>query len=345
MKIGISGYGAYVPSFRIKVESIASVWGQDAEAIKRGLGVQEKSVPDMDEDTITISVAAARNAMMRASIPAEKIGALFIGSESHPYAVKPSGTVVAEAVGIVPNILVADFEFACKGGTAGIQCCAGLVSSKEIEYGMAIGADTAQGRPGDALEYTAAAGGAAFIVGSSPLATIDCMFSYTTDTPDFWRREGCDYPVHGSRFTGKPAYFAHIKAATEGLLKKSGSEKSDFDYLIFHMPNAKFPREICKSMGFDVKKLVQSLVVEKIGNTYSGSSLLGLCNVLDVASPGDRILMTSFGSGAGSDSFSMTVTDKIESVRDNAPSTEYYLNKKAYIDYGKYVKLRKKIKL
>ena len=32
-------------------------------------------------------------------------------------------------------------------------------------YVLAIGMDTAQGRPGDALEYTAASGGAAFIIG------------------------------------------------------------------------------------------------------------------------------------------------------------------------------------
>jgi len=210
MNVGIVGYGAYVPRFRIKVEEIAKVWNGNAQAIKEGLFVEEKSVPDGDEDTITISVEAARNALARAGIPGSKIGALYIGSESHPYAVKPSGTVVAEAIGAVPNVMVADFEFACKAGTAAMQVCSALVRAGDIEYGMAIGADTSQGRPGDALEYTASAGGAAFVIGRDPLATIDATCSFTTDTPDFWRREGRDYPSHGARFTGEPAYFTHL---------------------------------------------------------------------------------------------------------------------------------------
>ena len=117
-KVGIVGWGGYVPKFRIKVEEIARVWGKNPEDIKEGLMIKEKSVPDMDEDTITISVEAARNALARAKINPQDIGALYIGSESHPYAVKPSGTVVGEALELGYDLMVADFEFACKAGTA-----------------------------------------------------------------------------------------------------------------------------------------------------------------------------------------------------------------------------------
>ncbi len=344
-KYGITGYGSYVPRLRIKAEEIAKVWGGNAKQISESLLVDEKSVPDHDEDTITISVEAAKNALARAQISPEKIGALFIGSESHPYAVKPSGTVVAEAIGAVPNILVADFEFACKAGTAGIQACYGLVKSGEIEYGMAIGADTSQGMPGDALEYTAAAGGAAFVVGKNPAAVIEGMCSYTTDTPDFWRREGEDFPRHGSRFTGEPAYFKHIVSATENLMKKLGLKASDFDFVAFHTPNGKFPLRAAKILGFEKEKLLPGLVVTKIGNTYSGASPLALCSILDtVAKPGQRILLTSYGSGAGSDAFSLVVTDRLLAVRDLAPKTESYIARKKYITYGEYAKLRKKLK-
>src|SRR3989338_11234706 len=188
--VGIVGYGAYVPRFRIKVEEIAKVWNGNAEAIREGLMVDEKSVPDDDEDTVTISVEAARNALARAGISGKQIGAVYIGSESHPYAVKPSGTIVAEAIGAGQNISVVDMEFACRAGTTAMYICTGLVKAGMMEYGLAIGADTAQGRPGDPLEYTAAGGGAAFVIGKDPLAVIDDIYTYTTDTPDFWRREG-----------------------------------------------------------------------------------------------------------------------------------------------------------
>lgn len=345
MAIGIVGYGSYVPRYRISVDEIARVWAKSAADIKRGLIVEEKSVPGLDEDTITISTEAGRNALLRAGTAPGDIGALYIGSESHPYAVKPSGTVVAEALGLGPGLMVADFEFACKAGTAAMQCCYGLVKAGEIKYGMAIGADTSQGRPGDALEYTAAAGGAAFILGPDPLAVLEGTSSYTTDTPDFWRREGEDYPKHGARFTGKPAYFKHVVSASKGLLQKLSLKPEDFTYVVLHMPNAKFPITAAKALGFKPEQLEPSLVVKRIGNCYSGSSPLGLSAVLDIAKPGDRIFMTSYGSGAGSDSFSFLVTDKILERRDRAPKTEDYIKKKQSIDYGTYVRFRGKLRV
>lgn len=344
-KYGIVGYGAYVPRYRIKVEEIAKVWGSDPRQIKEGLLVEEKSVPGLDEDTVTISVEAGRNALARAHIDRKKIGALFVGSESHPYAVKPSGTIVAEALGIGPNYLTADLQFACKAGTAGMQCCIGLVKSGEMEYGMAIGTDTSQGRPGDALEYTAGAGGAAFVLGPDPLAEVEGMFSFTTDIPDFWRRPGQEFPRHGARFTGEPGYFRHLVSASRGLMEKTGLVAKDFDWAALHMPNGKFPLRAAKMLGIDKEKVLPGLVVTKIGNAYAGSSILGLTQILDtVAKPGDRILLTSFGSGAGGDSFSLIVTDKLLERRDLAPKTQDYINRKTYVSYGEYVKLKKKLK-
>ncbi len=345
MDIGIVGYGAYVPRLRISVEEIAKVWGTNAENFRKGLIVDEKSVPESDEDTVTIGVEAGRNALLRAAINPKKIGALYIGSESHPYVVKPSGTVVAEALGLGTSLMLADFEFACKAGTAAMQCCYGLIKAGEIDYGMAIGADTAQGKPGDALEYTAAAGGAAFVLGKDPLAILEGTCSFTTDTSDFWRRERQDYPMHGARFTGKPAYFRHVLTATKNLMEKLSLNIDDIDYFVFHMPNGKFPTAAAKTLGIPMEKIAPGLVVKRMGNCYSGSSPVGLCATLDIAKPGQRILMTSYGSGAGSDSFSFMVTDRIIERRDMAPKTEYYLKNKKNIDYGTYVKLRGKLRM
>ncbi len=346
MDVGITGYGGYVPRYRIRSRDIAAMWGQDPAVVEKGLGIMEKSVPGLDEDTITISVQAARYALARAEIDPTEIGAIYIGSESHPYAVKPSGTVVAAAIGVGERMTAADYEFACKAGTAGIQTSLGLVASGVIKYGLAIGADTAQGAPGDPLEYSAAAGGAAFIIGrndSSCVARIDHTVSMTTDTPDFWRREGQPYPRHGGRFTGEPAYFKHVVGAARLLMEETGTSPQDFDYVVLHMPNKKFPTRAARTLGFKPEQLAPSLVVERIGNTYSGSSLLGLCSVLDIARPGQTILLTSFGSGAGSDSFHITVEEGVEHKRNLAPTISSLIKRKRYIDYATYVKHRGKL--
>ena len=342
----IVGYGSYLPVYRIKTAEIARVWGEEPERIENGLGIKEKAVGGVDEDAATIAVEAARNAILRAGISGQKIGALYVGSESHPYAVKPTATIVAEAIGATPNLTAADLEFACKAGTAGLQMIMGMVGSGMIEYGMTIGADTAQGRPGDALEYSAGSGGAAFIVGpkKESLAEINETFSYTTDTPDFWRRQSASYPSHGGRFTGAPAYFKHITGATKGLLEKAGTKLEEYDHIVFHQPNAKFPLQAAKKMGVSAEKLKLGLMTPIIGNTYSGAAMIGLANVLDHAKAGERVLVTSFGSGAGSDSFDITVTEKIAERKGKSQTLDDYVKRKKYIDYSTYLKYRGKLK-
>lgn len=343
--IGIVGYGAYVPAYRIKVSSIADQWGGDTNALEKGLLLNEKSVPGQDEDTITISVEAAKNALKRARIEPNKIGAVYIGSESHPYAVKPSGTVLIDALGIGPHVHVADFEFACKAGSEAMFVAYSHVKSGNMDYAMGIGADTSQGAPGDALEYTASAGGAAFLFGrENVVAELLYTHSFTSDTADFWRREYQHYPHHGGRFTGEPAYFKHILGCGRALLKSSGMKPEDFKYAVFHMPNGKFPLKAGKTLGFTNEQMMQGWVVNKMGNTYSGSSPTGLTAILDVAKPGDNIFMVSFGSGAGSDGFIFKATDKLPEVQGLAPTTYSIIDdKKIYLDYGKYVAYRKKI--
>ncbi|MGQ9586010.1 MAG: hydroxymethylglutaryl-CoA synthase [Anaerolineae bacterium] len=340
-KVGIVGYGAYVPRYRLPAEEVARVWRGGEGA----LPLEEKAVPGLDEDTATMSIEAARNALARAGIEARLLRAVWVGSESHPYAVKPTSTIVAQAVGAVPDVQAGDWEFACKAGTEAVQAGIGFVGSGMADYVLCIGMDTAQGRPGDELEYTAAAGGAAFVLGpaEASLAVFEASYSYATDTPDFFRRPYQHYPVHGGRFTGEPAYFRHLLAAAQTIMDELGLTARDLDYAIFHQPNTKFPQQAGKVLGFSREQIAPGLLVPRVGNVYAGSSLLGLTAVLDVARPGQRVLLTSFGSGAGSDAFVLTVTEAIEERRDRAPRTEDYVARRTAIDYGTYVRFRKKL--
>jgi len=336
--VGIIGYGAYVPRYRLPGAEIARVWSGG----RGGSPVKEKAVAGPDEDVITMSIEAARNALARAGITGSDLRAVWIGSESHPYAVKPSGTLVGDAIGAAPNISAADFEFACKAGSEAMTAAIGLVGSGMGDYALAIGMDTAQGRPHDALEFTAASGGAAYIIGpaENALAEIEACYSYVDDTPDFWRRAEQKYPEHGQRFTGEPAYFTHIEEAGGRLMQALGTSAKDYTYAVFHQPNAKFPERVAGILGFSEEQFKTGLLSPVIGNTYAGAALIGLTAVLDIAKPGDRVLMVSFGSGAGSDAFSLRVTDKIEARRDLAPHTQDYIARRTQIDYATYTRYR-----
>jgi len=337
-KVGIVGYGAYVPMYRLPAAEIARVWGRSPKSVP----IKEKAVPGPDEDTVTIGIEAARNALARAGIDPMALRAVWTGSESHPYAVKPSSTIIAEAVGAPAHIQAADMEFACKAGTEAMVMAIALVGSGMGDYALALGVDTAQAKPGDALEYTAAAGGAAFVIGpvEEAVAEIISTYSFVSDTPDFWRRAYQHYPEHGQRFTGQPAYFRHIGQAAKTMMAESGTQPADYAHVVLHQPNLKFPKKMAKSLGFTHEQLETGLLSGVIGNTYAGASPVGLTAILDIAKPGERILMVSYGSGAGSDAIDLVVTDRIVKRRETAPSTQDYITRRIEIDYALYARYR-----
>ncbi|MGD8243582.1 MAG: hydroxymethylglutaryl-CoA synthase [Anaerolineae bacterium] len=335
--VGIVGYGAYVPRYRLPASEVDRVWMEG----EGGTPIREKSVPGPDEDVVTMSVEAARNALARAGdVDPAEIRAVWVGSESHPYAVKPTSTIVAEAIGATPYTQAGDWEFACKAGTEAIQAAIGFVGSKMARYALAIGSDIAQARPSDALEYTAGAGSAATLIGPAEeaLAVFEGSLSYATDIPDFWRRAYQRYPSHGGRFTGQPAYFTHIAGAVEGLMEELGAEPSDYDYVVFHQPNAKFPITMGRELGFMMEQIKDGLLVNEIGNAYAASSPLGLTAVLDVASPGNRVLLASYGSGAGSDAMSFRIGEAILERQRYAPLTRDYIVRRVAVDYATYAR-------
>ncbi len=333
MHAAILSFGRYIPKNRIESKVIAVHWKRGTEQAD-GLGIIEKSVPSSDEDTFTIAWEAAKIALQ--SIDPQSIGALFVGSESHPYAVKPTSGMLVSALGVNHFCHAADLEFACKAGTAAMQVVCAMAENKQIKCGLAIGSDTAQSKPGDALEYSAAAGAAAFVIGlptktQAGICTIERTLSYTTDTPDFWRNAEEKYPSHAGRFTGEPAYFHHVELTAKKILEEAKLSPEDIDHVVLHMPNAKFPLQAAKKLGFTDEQLKLGFIVPRIGNTYSACSPLGLTFVLEQAKKNQKILLVSYGSGAGSDAFLMTM------LKDGTPlpleSSEKELRHLTYAEY------------
>ncbi|MDH5533628.1 MAG: hydroxymethylglutaryl-CoA synthase [Candidatus Pacebacteria bacterium] len=338
---GITSYGVSIPRQIIKISDIEVA--QKKSGVGKSIGVISKTVPARDEDTITLATGAALNALASFKGNPLEISNLFIGSESHPYAVKPSGTVVKSVLGLSEDMALADLQFACKAGTQGMQIGFNYLLSGFSKYSLAIGADTAQSTPGDALEFTAGAGAGAYLLGTqNTVANLLATLSIATDTPDFWRRAGQSYPEHAGRFSGEPAYFYHVTTAAKKIMDQTQLKPEDFAYCVFHTPNGKFPRLAAKKLGFSKEQLEPSLIVEKIGNSYAGSVPLALSAVLDIAKPGEKILVVSYGSGAGSDSFVFETTDLITEFnngRKNKISDQIKLTTE--IGYGEYQEVMK----
>lgn len=339
--VGIVSYGFYVPRYRIKTEEIARVWGKSSDDVKKSLLIEEKAVAGIDEDSLTMAFESASSALSADKIDRSKIKIVLFGSETHPYAVNPASTILAEFLGIEKNYLAFDTEFACKAATGALISAQGLIKSGYSDYALITGSDKGMGKTHDVLEYTAASGSVSLLLGKNDLILEIIDFeSFASDTPDFWRREGIRYPSHGGRFTGKPSYFYHIEESSKCLFKKTGLKPKDFDYGIFHMPNGKFPIQVAKSLGFSFPQIEDSLTVNYLGNSYTASALMGLVAVLEKAKPGNLIFLCSYGSGAGSDSFVLKVTKNIEKKRKEFSKV---IKNKKYVDYPTYLKFMEMI--
>jgi len=335
---GIVGYGVYVSKFRIKEGSI------------------ERSVPFLDEDAITAAVEAGKLALIHSGIDSSLIGKVYVGSESNPYAVNPIASKVAQVLKLgeeekaegVQSIDAVDTEFACKAATSMFKDAAALVyyPKNPMKYAMVIGADNSQaaprGEPGGELDFFVGFGGCAFIFGMEDvIAELEGWYSCSSDTPDFWRRDLEPYPRHGGRFTGEPAYFKHIVKAGSKLMDQLGLKPSDFDYFVCHQPNPGWPIKAARALGFKPEQYMPGLQVSKFGNTYSGASPIGLASVLDEAKAYDRILVVSYGSGAGSDAYSFIVTNQIAEKRERQKFTVKYQAENEFIEYVDYATYRR----
>ena len=339
--IGIVSYGFYVPKYRIKTDEIATVWGKNPEDVKKSLLIEEKAVAGIDEDSLTMAFESSSSALSDVQIDKNKIKVVLFGSETHPYAVNPASTILAEFLGIEQNYLAYDTEFACKAATGAIISAQALIKSGYSDYALITGSDKGMGKTHDVLEYTAASGSVSLLLGKDDLILEILDFeSFSSDTPDFWRREGMRYPSHGGRFTGKPSYFYHIEESSKNLFKKTGLKPEDFAYGVFHMPNGKFPVQVAKSLGFSFLQIKDSLTVNYLGNSYTASALMGLMAVLEKAKAGDLIFLCSYGSGAGSDSFVLRVTKNL--TKRKKEFIKVIKNKK-YIDYPTYLKFMEMI--
>jgi len=335
---GIVGYGVYVSRFRIREGNI------------------ERSVPFVDEDAVTAAVEAGKLALIHSGVDSTLVGKIYVGSESNPYAVKPIASKVAQVLklgeeeGDMQGVDAVDTEFACKAASSMFKDAVSLVNYERagVKYTMVIGADNSQaaprGCPGGELDLFVGYGGAAFIFGKyDVIAEIEGWYSCTSDTPDFWRRDGEPFPMHGGRFTGDPAYFKHVRKATVKLMEKLNLKASDINYFVTHQPNPQFPVRIAKELGFKDEQYTASLQINKFGNTYSGCSPIGLASILDIAKPDELVLITSYGSGAGSDAYLLRTTSQIVDKRRRqeltvkAQAANPFVK---YVDYPTYRRLK-----
>jgi len=254
MKVGILGYGVYIPRERIESQSILKEREKKnpklddlVSRLTKGLLVKNKAIASIFEDSATLAYEAASNAIRMSGIDPVDIEAVIVGTESKPYAVKPIATQVGSWIGASNYKYAFDLECACLGGIQAISVTKAYVSSKSIKCGMGIGTDVSSAAEKDDLEYAVGAGGVAGVVGRGTedelIGELYSAVPYTSDYPDFFRRDGVEYPKHFGPTTAD-AYIEHVDGAIIKLLEKTPDMcLADFDDIAPHEPNGWMPKK------------------------------------------------------------------------------------------------------
>jgi len=340
LRNGIVSCGLYIPRLRIKREEYQRVWGYFSPR-----GVEEKAVADFDEDSITMGVEAASNALRNAGIDGTKIDAVYFASTSPPYAEKQNASTIASALGCRSNTATMDLTSSTKSGASALLSCLDLVGSGRGRTGLVVAADCSLGDPSTPIEHQFGAAAAATVVGSERVSALfDGCYSVTRENMgERFRRSGESYV----RRIDLGAYHEAVvdeavSSCVDGMMEKLSCSSRDYDFVVLQGIDDARALDLCKKLGFEDKKVMAGLISAKIGDTGAASPLLALSKILELASTGQRVLLCSYGPGAGADVISLVVEEQMRPATGIA--YEDYLVKKQYADYTTYLKLRRSIR-
>jgi 2-acetylphloroglucinol acetyltransferase len=349
-RLGIVSYGTYIPRFRMLVEEPLRIWDNTfLKVLKEQLLISERVVLSPDEDTVTMAVDATRQALERWGHGLQDVGGLYLGTCTNPYSSRPCSTIVAEALGENPSVDCLDVQFSTRSGTAALRIAQAMVLSKASQYAIAVGSDTINRHtaPGTLQEYTASAAAAAVIVGENPdeiIAEVGPFVSIVSDLSDMFRLEGERYISSGGASTidSGLGLYSHISQAVSEYLKRYGFKPQDFHSVVFQQPSGVLPVALAKRLGFSAEQVMPGVISYKLGDFGSASTLVALSSILDHASPNQKILVASYGFGAGADVTAITVTENIRRFPRQASTVEQQIQNKVQLDYATAMKYENK---
>ncbi|MBI4257607.1 MAG: hydroxymethylglutaryl-CoA synthase [Thaumarchaeota archaeon] len=341
--IGVEGYGVHIPEARIRSGEYVKAWGSFAAS-----GVVEKTVPDFDEDTVGMGVAAAKHALLHSGIEPKRVSALSFASTTPPYIEKMSTTSIMTPLGFSQEVFATEHITSTRAGTeAFLSALSYLKGVGSMSNGLVVASDAPRAAMTDIIEHGYGAAAVAMVLGSKKvLAKIEGFSS-------------CAYERMGERFKpprenltkdlgitayNEQSFKAVVSSSVKTLLKKLKVSPKDFSYVVIQQPDGRLHRRVAAELGFRDEQLELGSLVTVTGDTGCASVLLGLAAVLDAAGPRQRILVASYGSGAGSDAISLVTTNAVKDAKRKTNTVKKELEDKRNIDYLTYLKMRQAIR-
>ena len=325
---GILAYGAYVPVTRLQRRAIHTLNAWFAPGLA-SLAKGEKAVANWDEDSITMAVEAARDALENCDRAA--VEQLTLASTTLPFADRQNAGVVKEALNLDDAVGTLDITGSQRAATSALT--AALDGSRQT---LVMAAEIATPKPASAREMTSGDAAAAILVGTGrPLARLVARHNVSMDFVDHFRATGeahdYDWEARWIRDEG----FAQILApAIATLLDRAGLQGADIDHFLVPVSVRGVPEMLAKKAGIAATAIADTLIAG-IGDSGATHPLLMLAAALEQAQPKSRILLVSFGQGC--DLLLFEATDAIAATRPRLGVSGWLARRQESDNYARYL--------
>ncbi|MFH1624434.1 MAG: OB-fold domain-containing protein [Pseudomonadota bacterium] len=329
--VGITSYGAYVPMYRMPLQTLAQTWGGAG-------GKGEKAVANWDEDSLTMATESSIDCLN--GMDRSLIDGFYFATTTPAYREKQNASIIAKVIDLRRDIVTADFTNSVRGGTSALRAAIDAVSAGSAKKFLVAAADCRVPAPDSSFEKLFGDGSAALLVGDKDVAVeIEGSVTVSSEFLDIWKREEDRYvQMWEERFVVTKGYLAHLEEIISLLFKKYKVTSKDFSKAVFYAFDKRRHAEVARKLGFDPKTQVQDPLLDTVGHTGSAQAMMMLVAALEEAKPGDRILFANYGDGA--DAFILKVTDQIKKVRDRRGIKKNLASRMELPSYGKYLHFR-----
>lgn len=335
--IGIVSYAAYLPRFRLNRMKIFSAMGWlNPALIMNAAG--DKAVANFDEDAVTMAAAAGKRCLQ--GFMPDELGAVYLATTTAPYKERHCANIVAGALGAPEEIRSADFGGALKAGTSALLAALEWSAANSGRPALVCAADCRLGKMGSLQEMVFGDGAAALLVGGNkPIALFKGSYSLSYDFVDQYRGAATLYNRQWEeRWIRDVGFEQFIPEVVNGLCRRFGLKPSDFARVIYPCYYGAARRNINKKLGLDPAQVEDDLLQE-CGDTGTAHPLLMFTRALEEASPGDKLLLVSYGSGC--DALYFEATPEIEKFSRRKRFSDTLSRRTELDNYSKYLAWRR----
>jgi len=317
---GIVRYGTYVPYFRLTRAAM-------------GGGKGERAVASYDEDATSLGVEAAREAL-RGAPPVEQ---LLFATTNPAYAEKLNAATVHAACNLPAGVAATDLGGSTRAGLAGLLL--GIDLAAAGRRALVVTSDVVIGAPEGGRERAGGDAAAAFVTGSDDeaIARLVGRASVTDEILDVWRTPDVPFARQWEERFGAEVLTPLLREAAASALRSAGLQPGDLAALVVDCTNERAAAALPKLVGAKPEQVADTLALS-VGRAGAAAAGLALANVLDVAKPGDRILVLVGADGA--DAAVLEVTQRIATGRPQHTVARWIEARRNDLAYHSYLKWR-----